>query len=350
MMTLKQRLFITTSVILTFISLLFVPWNALKLYFTPLPATIEQQLDDVTTTSYIDGIMVYVDKGGEPARSYASGWKDRQQQIPADPKALFKIASITKLYVATAVTKLVYHKQLSLEKTLAQYLPELRDKITNADKISLRMLVQHRSGIPNFSDRPEYSWGRPLASSDEAIALIFNQPADFDPDSSSGYSNTNYLLLGKIIDTVLGYSYDQYIKAQILQPLGLTNTYNSLSEVDPDKLVSGYDLSSPEDLKMLDFKGAAGSMIATTEDVGIFIRALNSGNLLNQSERKIYASLYPFGHTGLLPGYSSIAYYHQDIDSVVVMTMNTSGERSWAMVENTYDRIVEIIRTKKNAI
>jgi D-alanyl-D-alanine carboxypeptidase len=77
-------------------------------------------------------------------------------KIPTNPKALFKIASISKLYIAVAVTKLVGDGRLSLDKTLADYFPELVERIANAEKMTLRMMVQHRSGIPNYTDALNY--------------------------------------------------------------------------------------------------------------------------------------------------------------------------------------------------
>ncbi|WP_431167835.1 serine hydrolase domain-containing protein, partial [Tenacibaculum halocynthiae] len=87
----------------------------------------------------------YVDQTGKPPQYIASGWHNKASKIPANPHALFKIASISKLYNAVAVTKLVSDGRLSLDKTIADYLPELANRIENADKITLRLMIQHRS-------------------------------------------------------------------------------------------------------------------------------------------------------------------------------------------------------------
>lgn len=119
----------------------------------PLPDTVQEQLDEAIGHGF-DGMIVYVDQTGKPPAFYAAGWHDRKKKIPADPKALFKIASISKLYVAVATAKLVKDGCVSLDKTLADYLPELAERIENADEITLKMMVQHRSGIPNFYRYP----------------------------------------------------------------------------------------------------------------------------------------------------------------------------------------------------
>ncbi len=143
-----------------------------------------------------DGIIVYADKKGREPEFYSAGWKNRENKVPADPHALFKIASISKLYIAVATAKLVNNKSLSLDKTLADYLPELAGRIENADRITLRMLLQHRSGIPNFTDDPRFPWFKPFTNTNETLNLVLDKPADFKPDSRYSYSNTNYLLIG----------------------------------------------------------------------------------------------------------------------------------------------------------
>ncbi len=346
-MTKKQtkRILRIVFIIASLSSLAFVPWILVRAWLVPLPDTVQEQVNDAIGYG-LDGMIVYVDQAGKPPEFYAAGWHDRKNKIPADPQALFKIASISKLYVAVAVAKLVNEKQLSLDKTLADYLPELVGRIENADKITLRMMVQHRSGIPNYTDTPGY-WEDPPKANRENLKLVFDQPADFEPDKKYRYSNTNYLLIGEILDKTLGYSHHQYIRKEILIPLGLNNTFSLLSEVDSDDVMSGYVVAYDGDLKYNDFTSPAGSMVATAEDVGIFMRALNDGSLLNDNEQAIYSSIYAYEHTGLLPGYSSIAKYHKDIDAVVVQFVNTSGGYTWNLSEIVYNRIVKIVSSKK---
>lgn len=328
-------------------SLAFVPWILLRAWLAPLPDTVQDQVDEAIGYG-LDGMIVYVDQAGKPAQLYAAGWHDRKNKIPAHPKALFKIASISKLYIAVAVAKLVSDKHLSLDKTLADYLPELAGRIENADKITLRMMVRHRSGIPNFTDTPGY-WENPPVEIRKKLALVLDKPADFEPDKKYSYSNTNYLLIGEILDKTLGYSHHQYIKKEILMPLQLNYTYGLLSEVDLDDVMSGYSVGYDYDLKYNDFTAPSGSMVATAKDVGIFLRALNNGSLLSDNEQAIYSSIYEYEHTGLLPGYSSIARYHKDIDAVVIQFVNTSGGYTWNLSGIIYNRIVKILRGEKSS-
>ena len=197
-------------------SLYFVPWILVKAWILPLPDTVQEQLNEAIDHGF-DGMIVYVDQAGKPPEFYAAGWHDRKNKIPAYPQALFKIASISKLYDAVAITKLAKARRLSLDETLADYFPELVGRIENAEKITLRMMVQHRSGIPNLTDNPGF-WENPPKSSKEALDYALDLPANFEPDEDYGYSNTNYLLLSRIIEKVVGYSDFQYYKEEILIP------------------------------------------------------------------------------------------------------------------------------------
>lgn len=325
-------------------SLYFVPWILVKAWILPLPDTVQEQLNEGIDHGF-DGMIVYVDQAGQPPEYYSAGWHDRIKKIPANPKALFKIASITKLYVAVATAKLVKDGRLSLDKTLADYFPELVGRIENADKITLRMMVQHRSGIPNFVDHPEF-WSKPPKNKQETLDYALDLPADFEPGEDYGYSNTNYMLISDLIDKVVGYPHQHYIKEEILIPLGLKNTFGSLSEVNIDDVMSGYYVGVEEDFKTED----TGLMLATAQDVGIFLRALNDGSVFNEGEQEIYSSIYVYDHTGLLVGYQSIAEYHEDIDTVVIQFNNTSNfdGYDWNLAEIIYNRIVKIVGSEKS--
>lgn len=328
----------------TMYALYIVPWILVKAWILPMPDTVQEQANEAIGHGF-DGIIVYVDEAGKPPAFYSAGLHNRKNKIPANPKALFKIASISKLYNAVAVTKLVKDKRLSLDKTLADYLPELVGRIENADKITLRMMVKHRSGIPNYTNVHNY-WAAPKETNKENLELVLDKPASFKPDEDYEYSNTNYLLLTEIMDKVLGYDHFQFIQKEILNRLDLKNTYGSLDDVNIDDVMSGYHVGYP-----LDLKTEKQGMLATAEDVGIFLRALNDGILFDEGEKEIYASIYEFDHTGLIPGYQSIAKYHKDIDTVVVQFTNTTHFEgyNWNLSEIEYSRIVKIIRNKKSS-
>ena len=318
----------------------FAPWEAAIYYFAPLPSTVQEQVDDAVNQG-LDGIIVYAQKGVQKAEYYASGWHNRDKKILAHPNALFKIASIGKLYNASAVAKLVARGSLSLDKTLADYLPSLVGRIEYAEQITLRMMVQHRSGIPNYTDHDDFSWSERSIGGDRNLKLVLDTPADFEPGSDYNYSNTNYLLLGKIMAKTLGYDRRQFIEDEILVLLGLKQTFLSMDDIDLEELMSGYYVGYDDDFKELD-----QGYIATAEDVGIFLRALNDGTLLTDKEQEIYSSIYEYEHTGWVLGYYSIARYHKDIDTVVIQFVNTVGGNTLTLTDLIYYRILQILRLR----
>ncbi|WP_347174318.1 serine hydrolase domain-containing protein [Polaribacter uvawellassae] len=334
-----KKVFKTVFIIASICSLYFVPWVLVKAWILPLPDSVQAQTDQAIDQGF-DGIIVYVDVADKPPAFYAAGWHDRINKIAAKPKALFKIASISKLYRAVAVAKLVNNGRLSLTKTVADYLPELVGGIENVERITLKMLVQHRSGIPNFTDSPGY-WGAPKKNYQDKLGLILNKPANFEPDTDYEYCNTNYLLLAKIMDNVLGYPHYKYIQEEILDRLNLKQTFASLADVNIDNVMSGYHVGHP-----LDLKADEHGMLATAEDVGVFLRALNNGALFDAKEQEIYASIYEFEHKGWVPGYQSIAKYHKDLDAVVIQFTSTTDPKlyNWNLADIIYARVLKIVK------
>lgn len=336
----KKKILRIILLVGTLVSLFYVPWILVWAWILPLPNTVQEQVDEAIGHGF-DGMIVYVDQAGKPPAFYGGGWNDRENKIPANPKSLFKIASISKLYAAVAVTKLVKDKRLSFDETVADYFPELVDRIENANNITLKMLVQHRSGIPNFTDNPAY-WENEQENGKNALEFALDLPASFKPNKGYEYSNTNYLLLRKIMDKVLGYPYQEYIKENILKPLELNHTFFSIKDVDLDNVMSGYYVGHDEDFKAREY-----GMLATAEDVGLFLRALNDGSVFDEGEQELYP--YEYNHGGLVIGYQSLAEYHKDIDAVVVQFINTTDFNGyeWNLSEITINRIVKILKSDK---
>ncbi|WP_308440972.1 serine hydrolase domain-containing protein [Roseivirga thermotolerans] len=216
------------------------------------------------------------------------------------------------------------------------------ETVENADRITLEQLVQHRSGIPTFTDSPDFRWDKPFKNNEKTLELVLNKPARFEHGLRYEYSNTNYLLLGHILGNTLGYSHHQYIEEAILHPLQLKSTSSLLSQANPERVMSGYVVGWLHDVKGNDFIEPGASMVATAKEVGLFLTALHNGSLLNKKEQSIYAGLYSFEHTGLLPGYQSLARYYADIDVVIIQFTNTSGGKAWSFSEIMHKRLVRI--------
>lgn len=300
--------------------------------------TIQQILDDGIQQG-LDGIYVYIDKGDESPISIAAGIKDRSTQQPATPETLFKIASISKMFIAVATVKAVHQSSLQLDDTLAQWLPDLADRIEHANLITVRHLLQHRSGVPDFDSQPGFSWQNSYTDIDSTLSLALDKPADFFPDAIYAYSNTNYLLLGKILDTALGYSHHVFIQDNILTPLDMQDTYSLLAEINIDLLSKGY--WDNVERSQQDYVIPGGSMISTVRDIATFLRALSGNEYLSTEEKQTYNNLFGgYGHSGWLPGYQSIARYESQYDAVIVQFVNKTGGGSENVANGVYSELV----------
>ncbi len=322
----------------TVVSLYFVPWLLVWAWILPIPSTMQEQTDKAIDYGF-NGIIVYVEKNGQTPNFYTAGFHNTTEKVPAKKDALFKIASISKLYDAVAVSKLVAEGRLDLNKTLADYLPDLKGRIEYANKITLKMMVQHRSGIPNFTDTPDY-WSHPYESFDENLKLILDKPAIFDPDEEYNYCNTNYLLINKIMNNTLGYDNFKYIQERILTPLNLNHTFGSIKDVNINDVMSGYHQGHDFDLKTDDI-----GMVASAEDVGTFLRALNNGELFSKKEQQIYSTLYEYEHSGWVPGYQSFAEYNKENDMVMITFYSTTDSDLilWNLAEIINNRFEKIL-------
>jgi len=302
--------------------------------------TIQEVLDNAVSEG-VDGIFVYIEQPSKVDESYAAGIQDKADQAPADAKSLFKIASISKLFIAVTAVKLEAQGKLSLSDTLASWLPDLTSRIENSNIITIAQIIQHRSGIADFDSQVGFSWQNAHTDIDTTLLYALDKPADFIPGSQYEYSNTNYLLLGKILDKALGYSHQIFIAENIIVPLGMHNTYLELSEIESSQLAKGY--WGNVERSMQDYAIPGGSMISTVKDIAIFIRALNTGDLLTAAEQDQYALVYWFNHQGWLPGYQSIANYESNLDAVIIQFVNTTGDNSENVASSSYEDILNIL-------
>jgi len=239
---------------------------------------------------------------------------------------------------------------LSLDATLEDYLPELSHRIEYSSSITLRMLLQHRSGIPDFIYHRDY-YSTDIFENDDTYQFVLDQSADFKPGKRYDYSNSNYFFIGEIMDRVLNDSHQNYIRNEILTPLGLNNTHFLLRDVDINEVIKGYVVGEEDEDIFWKWEHVqpSGSMLASASDVATFVKALVEGSLFTDYEQSIYTSVYEYEHTGWLPGYTSIVRYHSDIDAVVVMFVNTSsGKFFWFDLERVYKRVVRVL--EKNPI
>lgn len=150
--------------------------------------------------------------------------------------------SLTKMYTAALIMKEWESEDIGLDTPINQYLPEeVAVGIAGSDRITVRMLLSHTSGIVNLTELPEFQlWqlNRPLEqpSVEERLAMVYGKPLLFEPGTDFSYSNTNFLLLEKILEQVSRHPYESLLRSEILAPLRLKNTYYNLPEAQARQL------------------------------------------------------------------------------------------------------------------
>lgn len=260
----------------------------------------------------------------------AYGFADVENKVKATQDTKYKIGSITKMFTAAVVLQLVEEKKLTLDAKLSAYYPQ----IPNAEKITIRQLLNHHSGIYNYTNDPAFEGKIVRAySKAEVLALIAGYPSDFEPGSKGEYSNSNYILLGYIIEDITKKPYKDVVMERVIKKTGLKNTYY-YGAIDPKKNEAfsyTYKNKKWEKREQWDesLVFAAGALQSTPADLTQFIKALFDGRVISKSSLAEMTKLdmgygfgmlqFPFGerkffgHNGGIEGFTSaLGYYPAD--------------------------------------
>ncbi|MFJ6145479.1 serine hydrolase domain-containing protein [Streptomyces anulatus] len=258
-------------------------------------ARLRALLHRLTTVDGAPGAFVEMrDRRGSAVLT--DGVADIEPRTPLDPDSRFRIGSMTKTFTATALLLLVEEKRVHLDAPVERYLPGVvRGHGNDGRKITVRQLLQHTSGLPDFLDHfdPRDIVMDPLAHRDplDLVNIALAHPPEFAPGAGWSYSNTGYLLVGMIIERVTGNTYGEEIERRVIEPLGLSET--SVPGDDPTipgPHPRGY-VRPGDDAQLLDITavnpsvgGAAGGMISSGSDVNRFLGALLGGELLHPAQ------------------------------------------------------------------
>jgi CubicO group peptidase (beta-lactamase class C family) len=233
--------------------------------------------------------VVRVDRGGSTMLARGYGLANRETQTPFGPKTVIQIGSNTKDFTVVALLQLQERGRLNIHDSLAKFFPNAP---TDKRNITLWQLVLHTAGFP-------IGLGGDFEPLDRQAFLdaAFARPLAFTPGTREQYSNTGYSLLAAVIEKVSGVAYDEFIRANILEPLGLKNTGLLLPGFDPKRLAHGYR-SGKDQGTMLAKPHAAdgpywnlrgnGGMLSTVGDMHAFYTALfETDRLLKPATRKL---------------------------------------------------------------
>ena len=201
---------------------------------------LQQLLDQWRERADVPAVTLAVDGPGHRRFVAASGTEERDGDTPATAEAQFRVASTTKLFVATVVLQLAEEGRLDLDAPVSGYVPGFR----HARGVTIRQLLNHTSGIPDYTRTEHFHEGlladRDRAwSTDELLALVADVRRDFAPGTDYLYSNTGYLLLGRVVDTVTGSTWAGEVRRRILDPLRLQHTYVAGAEPVPGGVLPG---------------------------------------------------------------------------------------------------------------
>ncbi len=194
----------------------------------------------------------------------------------------YKIGSITKTFTATLVLQLIEEGKLTLDTKLAKFFPEIK----NADKITIEMMLNHHSGIFNYTNHEEFlNYYQQTQSNKEMVERIKTYEPVFEPGERGEYSNSNYLLLGYILEVITGKDYGVLVAEKIAKPLNLKATYLEEKTEPENNEVFSYQRSgslvATEQWNM-STADAAGAIVSTTHDLNLFFKGLFEGKLISK--------------------------------------------------------------------
>lgn len=246
-------------------------------------ATVGRVVVDTYPDGTAPGTAVLLARKGEILYRGGTGRANLEHQVPLRPDMPFRLGSLTKPITATTILMLVESGRLALTDTLERLVPEYP---TGDATITLEHLLTHTSGIPEFTELPEwYAIHRQDVTIDQVVDLFTTVPLAFAPGTRWAYSNSGHLLLGAIIEKVSGESYADHLARQIFAPLEMASTsYDPTSGRIIPHMVSGYSRGAdayvhPEYFSFTHFH-AAGGLTSTVDDLARWWTALSSGTLL----------------------------------------------------------------------
>ncbi len=278
--------------------------------------------------------VVLVARNGEMILKKGYGFADSAKKISNTLDTRFQIASVSKTLTATAIMQLVQRGQINLESPISQYLP---DTPRAWEQITIEHLLAHTSGIPDYFSFDEFE-NEMNFTPDKIIGVAKKYPLDFEAGSEFEYSNTGYVLLGKIIENVSGRSYAKFLRENIFDPLQMNATGRDENNTP---LAVGY-VSYDEPAKTFPITNALGDgdLLSTVDDLYQFDRALYDEKILARAARdKMFTSVgknnYGLGweiemwngkrvvsHSGGINGFASVLMRFPDDDAAIIVLSN----------------------------
>ncbi|HTX91235.1 MAG TPA: serine hydrolase domain-containing protein [Anaerolineales bacterium] len=238
---------------------------------------IDALLGNLADQSHFTG-SVLIAKQGKVLLSQGYGLADREQNIPNTSQTRFRLGSVTKQFTAMAILILEKQGKLNVKDPICKYVP---DCPSTWESITIKNLLTHTSGIPDFTGFADYLSSRAAPTTPlQTIARFKDKPLDFQPGEKFSYSNSGYIVLGYIIEQVSGQTYEDFLNQSIFTPLSLRDTgydhnSNNLAVGYPDRYST-----RPADFIDMSIPYAAGGLYSTVEDLYRWEQSLSTEKLV----------------------------------------------------------------------
>ncbi|MBI3403855.1 MAG: serine hydrolase [Acidobacteria bacterium] len=252
---------------------------------------IETFLDQEAARDRFSGTVLLA-KDGKPFLAKAWGKANIRYDVPNRVDTKFNLGSMNKMFTSVAIAQLVEQGKLSFQDTIGKILPDYPNKDVR-EKVTIHHLLTHTSGLGSYFSSKKYgaNWTK-IRTVDAFLDTFSDEPLEFEPGDHFSYSNSGFVVLGKIIEKVSGMSYFDYVREKIFQPAGMLNTDSYEMDAEVPNLAYGYTNLNPStdrpgsglrhsNLFQHSVKGGpAGGGFSTVEDLLRFHTALRSGKLL----------------------------------------------------------------------
>jgi len=261
----------------------------------PASADTAAQIDGILSAEYPagePGAAVLVSKGGKVILKKGYGLADTERKAPVTPDTVFRLASLTKSFTGTAILMLAEQGKLDFQDPVAKFFP---GNPAAGRGIAVWHLLTHTSGLADYLDRPDFmDWVRHEYTVEQLIDSFRDRAPSFVPGAKNAYCNSNYILLGAIVEKLSGVGFGEFVKANIFDPLGMKSTLCNGSLKDAPRLAAAYEpartpddkpdwsrflLARPYTMKAL---YAAGGCLSSVEDLARFNEALLRDKLLRK--------------------------------------------------------------------
>lgn len=318
-------------------------WVFFCLYFN---FSVGQEINRKRLDSLFSGLeanlkfmgSVSVFRDGQEVYAKTVGYRDVEKKLPADIHTQYRIGSITKTFTSVLIMRAVEKGKLSLNDKLSKWFPQ----IGNADNITIRSMLGHRSGIGNFTNDSGYmKWNVEQTSKDELLARIIRAGNSFKPGEKFEYSNSGFVMLGWIIEDVYKMPYKKALEKFIFKPGGLKETgVGGQIEVQKNQSLSyhffeGWKLNMEANMSV---PFSAGNLISTPSDINVFSHQLNNGKFISKSSLDTmmkfkdgvglglfmipFNEKKAFGHTGGIDAFQSVYAYFPNEKLGYALTSN----------------------------